>query len=92
MRVSMAEYPMATYRAENDAHFGIVYCVRDCWRSGTGHVIFSIVGIPEVLRPNGSKCGWVTANFRKVEEIQLCVKAEEHAKKPQRHQEPIAIP
>lgn len=64
--------------------FGEVLCVTECWSAwDINHVSF--VGYPATY-DLGQKIGFWTNNFRKVEEIKLCVEALKKAK-PREKQE-----
>lgn len=63
------------------APFGKVFCVVDCCGSEHGNLI-NFAGI---LLPKNH--GFRAANFRKVEEIQLCVRAAEAMKTPKKQEE-----
>jgi hypothetical protein len=54
--------------------WGTVYCVEYCWR-GTRMNLVRLVGIPNTIRKNGEVRGYPAIAFRKVEEVQLCVRA-----------------
>lgn len=62
-------------------NFGTVYCVSKCW-IGKRMNLVSFVGIPNSVMPNGMSRGYPAIAFRRVSEIQLCVRAAEHFKKP----------
>lgn len=57
--------------------FGKVFTVNYCMPLVDGNAVF-LIGIPSPER------GVRAANFRKVKEIQLCVSAAKHVKKPKR--------
>ena len=54
-----------------------VYCVTHCWWSPAfSEHRCALVGYPPgPINPDGTPIGFRTANFRKVEEIKLCVEA-----------------
>lgn len=80
MRVSRETLPPYAYKKRSpvDAEEGMIYCVSACWyvKRANYHAI-DFVGFPPYYNPSGSRRGFLAANFRKVEEIQLCVKAAE---------------
>lgn len=63
--------------------FGKVYCVERCWLFKYGYNVVTFVGLPHVYNPSGSPKGWVASNFRRVEEIQLCVNAAKKTQQPE---------
>lgn len=85
MRVSRVKMPGGTAHPypDQDAQEGKIYCVSHCWVGGHGRNVILLVGLPVHHRPNGEPRGWFAANFRKVEEIKLCVAAVQRVKKPQ---------
>jgi hypothetical protein len=67
-------------RLTNQSDFGNVLCVERCFRLGDWNRV-SFVGIkPTGILPDR---GWYACCFRRVEEIQLCVRAAEKFKQPQ---------
>jgi hypothetical protein len=62
--------------------FGKVYVIRDCWTCEHGYNRVSVVGFSEGTNSGGFRAGWVATNFRKVEEIRLCIEAVKKAKAP----------
>lgn len=63
----------------NDAPFGVVFCVELCFSSPWGDAV-TFVGLEDAFLAN---------NFRRVEEIQLCVSAAKHFKQPQKEVEHV---
>lgn len=54
--------------------WGQVYCVEDFWEGPQFNVVM-LVGFGGWVVINGMNVGWRAVNFRKVEEIKLCVAA-----------------
>lgn len=69
--------------APKDAVEGEVYCVTQCWKATQGWNLVLFTGFPIEFSSNGELCGFLAANFRRVEEIQLCVNAVKQIKQPQ---------
>lgn len=71
-----------------DAIYGKVYCVSYCWHNYYHENNWvNFVGFPERDSEDGARLGFLAADFRKVEEIQLCVRAAEALKKPKKQEE-----
>lgn len=66
-----------------DAKEGVVYCVEQVRISFHENVIMNLIGLPKKYTSDGRLLGFLTSNFRKVEEIKLCVQAAEAMKKEQ---------
>lgn len=78
MRVAPSDCPLT----QEDTPMGTVFCVQHVAIDHNQEAVMKLVGIK--LR----KTGWVcTERFRKVEEIQLCVRAAEAMKKPKKQEE-----
>lgn len=85
MRVSRGNpfRPGFFIQAPKDALEGVVYCVSACWKSKQAWNLVDFVGFPPELDSNGNQRGFIAANFRRVEEIKLCVNAVHTTKQPQ---------
>lgn len=53
---------------------GVIYCVEDFFEGPQFNVVM-LVGFGGWHWEGNYKCGWFAGNFRKVEEIKLCVQA-----------------
>jgi hypothetical protein len=62
-----------------DVAFGVVYCVEDFWEGPLFNVIM-LVGFGGWRYHHNQKVGYPASAFRKVEEIQICVKAAQQMK------------
>lgn len=74
--------------APKDAVEGEVYCVSACWQSDHGWNLVTFVGFPREFYANGVEKGFLAINFRRVEEIKLCINAIKHTKQPQTELQP----
>lgn len=84
VRVSMENYGTLPSVGVREAEIGPVYCVADFFEAHEMEVQLNwihLVGFP-THDAEGDEIGYPAANFRRVEEIQLCVKAAEMMKKP----------
>lgn len=81
MRVRYGQTPDGFARTGNPQGpvFGKVYYVQAVLRAVCGWNAMTLVGVPT----SPGKIGYLCYNFRRVEEIQLCVRAAERAKKPE---------
>lgn len=82
MRVAYADtlgLPV-TRKAVAQADFGRVLCVEFCWEGPVGNLVM-FVGIPLPV-PHGCIGGFHAACFRRVSEIQLCVRAAKRLSSP----------
>lgn len=80
MRVSYYKTPRSSPAALRDALEGEVYCVNQAWFAEDGSAVISFIGFPVELSVVGEQMGFLAMNFRKLEEIKLCVAAAEKAK------------
>lgn len=62
-----------------DTDFGKILCVHSCEYNIVANLVH-FVGVQP--RDNTEMFGWVAACFRRISEVQLCVKAAQHFKKP----------
>ncbi len=63
--------------------FGAVYCVEDFYEGPSFNAVMLVGFGGWRFRPgNPYPIGWRAINFRKVEEIKLCIEAVERSKKP----------
>lgn len=68
----------------NLAPYGKVFCVESCfYNAGLKRNNITLIGVANTWPAKG----FVAANFRKVEEIQLCVRAAETMKTPKKQEE-----
>lgn len=81
MAVMEAIIPMFEVIPNTDAKYGEVYCVSDFWTTD-GYNWINLVGIPSTFDEWGRPCGYLAMEFRKVEEIKLCVAATKRIKAP----------
>lgn len=87
MRVDRTNHGVKAKPAPVEAQWGVVYCVEACWPSPRGDVyLMRLSGFPRVFHKSGTEVGFICPNFRKVEEIRLCVEAAKKVKK----REPVA--
>lgn len=63
-------------RHSHDTSYGRVLCVEDCWQGCDGLNRLIFVGVPR----NPENAVWYACCFRRIEEIQLCVRAAEKFK------------
>lgn len=78
MRVKASDYE----EWQRMTPFGKVFCVKDCWIClSDGRPTMRLVGLEEHTS--------LTERFRKVEEIQLCVRAAEAMKNPKKQEEMV---
>jgi hypothetical protein len=63
----------------DDPEYGLVYCVTQIWRGRRGWNLIKLAG----MRNSSERHGYLAINFRRVEEIQLCVSAAKHVNKPE---------
>lgn len=85
MRVAHDPYkncPRIQRRGTDLAPYGKVFCVSDFCASDLGNTV-KFVGIANSI----GSIGFAARNFRKVEEIQLCVRAADAMKKPKKQEE-----
>lgn len=80
MRVARATDQFSCKATLKDAEEGNVYCVEDAFQSLDGDHVITFTGFPKETNEMGLVIGFVAANFRKVEDIKLCVSAAEKAK------------
>lgn len=72
--------PGAVTVRENDIQYGVVYCVKEFW-TDCGINWIDLVGFPTEYDPiDGERIAWTACNFRRVDEIKLCVAAAKHIK------------
>lgn len=67
--------------SDDETEFGKVYCVAAFWAGKCGFNMVDFVGFNPIYDGWG-RCGFLAINFRKVEEIKLCVAAVNMAEKP----------
>lgn len=62
-----------------EVRYGEVYCVSAFWSAG-GYNMIDLVGTPPAFDDYGRRCGYLAMEFRKVDEIKLCVAAAQLSK------------
>lgn len=80
MRVSRNNLSGRLKPAPMDAEDGKIYAVEKVWERKGMHFM-KLCGFPPHFGKNGVELGFACMNFRRVEEIQLCVQAARAAKK-----------
>lgn len=67
---------------QGSTQMGKVYCIEACWRGLHCNAV-NFIGFDQIFGVRGLRLGWPAQDYRKVEEIKLCVKAANFVTKPQ---------
>lgn len=67
---------------DEDVDFGIIYVVAEFEEDPEYYNVISLVGKRPLFVVNGVIIGWPACNFRKVEEVKLCVQAAAKHRQP----------